>query len=952
MSSRKPATLWTFLALLLFLAGPVVANVITSPSDDRSYVAYQLENGLQVLLISDPHTDKAAAALDVRVGSGSDPKERLGLAHLLEHMLFLGTEQYPEAGEYQAFIQQHGGSDNAYTMPDHTNYYFDIQPQYLRDALERFSQFFVAPLFNPSFVERERGVIHAEFSAKLQSDGRRYLAARRQAFDPRHPESSFAVGDENTLADREGDPVREDLVDFYEAHYRTESMNLVVLGRESTDLLRDWVEELFEDVPVGQVIAPQTEVPIYPLGALPLLQKINPVKEIRQAVFSFAIPSALDEYAAKPLSYIASLLGDEGPGSLLALLKEYGWAEGLSAGGGLSYEDYGTFEITISLTDSGLENYQRIGTWLFALIRQIREEGVASWVFDEQRKLAEIDFRFREDVEAYTLVRAFAARMHDYPVQDLYYAPYRYDEFNKELILSYLDRLQPRNLHLLLIGPELETDQVEDHYGVHYSLEALPGDVLEGWSDLSTNPDLYLPKPNPFIAVDLELRQEQPEASKPTRIDIQDGFTLWFDHDTSYGSPRGNFYVSIRSPLARTTPKEAVLTDLYAAVVADQLNAFSYPAQLAGLGFELYDHQRGFTLKISGYTDKQAVLLETILAALRFPDVTSERFDRLRDNLVRRLRNLALERPYGQVIADLRRLLLDTIWWPDTKIEATEAVTPEDLEAFVPRLLESVESVALAHGNYTREEALSLAALVAGALLENKSAVAVPHGRVIRLAASETRVRTLPIDHPDAVVALYLQGASRKLSDRARFYLAGQVLNAPFYQSLRTEQQMGYFVLCGAMDMMQLPGLVFVVQSPNQTPDVIEAAMNEFLQVYGSSLDTMTDTEFEQHRSSLVSDVMRQEEKLRDRSGRYWLEIDRKDYEFDSRERLAAAINEVSLADFRQFFQTSVLDPGHPRLVVRSFGAVKGAETALPRNEIVDPLAFRSSHGRFLPADE
>jgi secreted Zn-dependent insulinase-like peptidase len=467
-----------------------------------------------------------------------------------------------------------------------------------------------------------------------------------------------------------------------------------------------------------------------------------------------------------------------------------------------------------------------------------------------------------------------------------------------------------------------------------------------------TNSDLYLPKPNPFIAVDLELRQEQPGVSKPARIGIQDGFTLWFDNDTSYGSPRGNFYVSIRSPLARTTPKEAVLTDLYAAVVADQLNAFSYPAQLAGLGFELYDHQRGFTLKISGYTDKQAVLLETILAALRFPEVTSERFDRLRDNLVRQLRNVALERPYGQAIAELRRLLLDSIWWPDAKIEAAEAATPEALEAFVSQLLESVESVALAHGNYTQEEVLSFAALVAGELLGNKRTVVVPHGQVIRLAASETQVRTLPIDHPDAVLALYLQGASRKLSDRARFYLAGQVLNAPFYQSLRTEQQMGYFVLCGAMDMMQLPGLVFVVQSPNRGPDVIEAAIIEFLQDYKPSLDMMTDAEFEQHRSSLISDVMRQEEKLRDRSGRYWLEIDRKDYEFDSREQLSAAINEVSLDDFRQFFQASVLNSARPRLVVRSFGAVKGAEMALPRNEIVDPLDFRSSHGRFLSADE
>lgn len=398
MSSRKPATLLIFLALFLFLADPAVAEIITSPSDDRGYLVHQLENGLKVLLISDPHTDKAAAALDVRVGSGSDPEDRPGLAHLLEHMLFLGTERHPEAGEYQAFIQQHGGSDNAYTMPDHTNYYFDIQPQYLRSALERFSQFFVAPLFNPKFVERERGVVHAEFSAKLQSDGRRYLAARRQAFNSQHPESSFAVGDENTLADREGDPVREDLVSFYEAHYRAERMNLVVLGGESTSLLRDWVDELFEGVPPGKVIDPQAEVPIYPHGVLPLLQKINPVKEIRQAVFSFAIPSALDKYAAKPLSYIASLLGDEGPGSLLALLKEHGWADGLSAGGGLSYEDYGTFEVTISLTASGLENYQRIGTWLFALIRQIRDEGVASWVFDEQRKLAEIDFRFRDDI--------------------------------------------------------------------------------------------------------------------------------------------------------------------------------------------------------------------------------------------------------------------------------------------------------------------------------------------------------------------------------------------------------------------------------------------------------------------------------------------------------------------------------------------------------------------------
>jgi secreted Zn-dependent insulinase-like peptidase len=281
---------------------------------------------MQVLLISDPTTDKAAAALDISIGSGNDPNDRQGLAHFVEHMLFLGTKRYPEAGEYQAFIQKHGGSNNAYTMPGHTNYYFDVQAPYLYDALARFSQFFVAPLFNAEFVQRERGIVDAEFSSKLQSDGRRYLAARRQAFNPLHSESSFAVGDKKTLADRDGDLIRDDLIDFYELYYRAEHMALVVLGKEPTTVLRSWVEDFFIEVPTTvKDLSPSKEVPIYSENTLPIIQKIVPIKDIRRAVFSFSIPSAGSHYASKPLSYIANLLGHEGPGSFLALLKKRGW---------------------------------------------------------------------------------------------------------------------------------------------------------------------------------------------------------------------------------------------------------------------------------------------------------------------------------------------------------------------------------------------------------------------------------------------------------------------------------------------------------------------------------------------------------------------------------------------------------------------------------------------------
>lgn len=68
-------------------------DIIKSANDKRTYRGLELTNGLRVLLVSDPTTDKSAASLDVNIGSLSDPRELPGLAHFLEHMLFLGTEK-------------------------------------------------------------------------------------------------------------------------------------------------------------------------------------------------------------------------------------------------------------------------------------------------------------------------------------------------------------------------------------------------------------------------------------------------------------------------------------------------------------------------------------------------------------------------------------------------------------------------------------------------------------------------------------------------------------------------------------------------------------------------------------------------------------------------------------------------------------------------------------------
>jgi insulysin len=143
-------------------------EIVISAIDKRKYRHMTLENKLQCLLIQDPETEKSSACCDVMVGSLSDPKEAQGLAHFLEHMLFMGTEKYPVENAYSAFLSSHGGFSNAYTSQENTVYYFDVQNDFMEGALDMFASFFTCPLLSDSATTREMNAVDSENTKNLQ----------------------------------------------------------------------------------------------------------------------------------------------------------------------------------------------------------------------------------------------------------------------------------------------------------------------------------------------------------------------------------------------------------------------------------------------------------------------------------------------------------------------------------------------------------------------------------------------------------------------------------------------------------------------------------------------------------------------------------------------------------------------------------------------------------------
>ena len=98
-----------------------------------------------------------------------------GVAHFVEHCLFLGSEKYPDENGYKSFLAAHGGRSNASTSLHTTTYKFEIMADFGDDALDRFAQFFVAPLFTASGTGREVQAVDSENSKNLTADSRRRL---------------------------------------------------------------------------------------------------------------------------------------------------------------------------------------------------------------------------------------------------------------------------------------------------------------------------------------------------------------------------------------------------------------------------------------------------------------------------------------------------------------------------------------------------------------------------------------------------------------------------------------------------------------------------------------------------------------------------------------------------------------------------------------------------------
>ncbi|TGD74117.1 peptidase M16 [Mangrovimicrobium sediminis] len=913
------------LSLLLVACATLAPDYLApakSPNDARDYRLLTLDNQLQVLLISDPNSPTAAAALDIDAGSGDNPPGRDGLAHFLEHMLFLGTDKYPDPAAYEQFVTEHGGDRNAYTSFEHTNYFFDVDAPYLDPALDRFAQFFVAPRFDAEYVEREKNAVEAEYQMGLKSDPRRALDVLQDLINPEHPFSRFTVGSLETLADRPGAPVRDDLLAFYDSHYSANRMRLVVLGSESLDELQSMVEPKFAPVRNQSLQAEDISAPLFTPAELPLYVQIRPQAALRELQVMFPIPDYRDAYRSQPLAYLGNLVGHEGEGSLLSRLKAEGLAESLAAGTGLAWRGGGLFSVTVTLTEKGVTEHERVLQLLFAYLDMLREAGPKQWLYDEQSRLAALAFRFKEKGSAIGYVSQLADSMHEYAPADVLRGLYMMEDYDPEMLAGLLDAVRPQNAVVVLEDASVETDLESRYYQTPYAVEKFAGTVPEAWRRPVQADLFHLPAPNEFIPEDVSLVALDPNNPPvPAKVFDAPRREIWFAQDAQFRLPRGATYVNFRSPLVGQTAREAASAALYVSLLNDRVNELVYPASLAGLNFNLYKHAQGISVRVSGYTDKQSLLLDELLGVFRAPGFDPARFENIRQDRIRALRNAVAAPPSQQVMNDLRESLLHGSWGEVAMIAALEELSLADIQAYAADFWRSASAQALVYGNYSRDAVTVLAGQLE-TLLPAAAPAALPPLKVVELGAGESVLYPVEVSHDDALLAWYLQGAGNSWFDRAATAMTGQLVKSGFFQQLRTEQQLGYIVSAFSWPQLDVPGLVMLIQSPVADTAALATAMDTFMRGVPGTLD---EAQFERNKRALVNEILRPHQNLWQRAEFYWQSIAKQQYRFDSRDALAAAVEALTLAQWQDYYRQTFLEERHSLQV-----AAPGAAGVLP----------------------
>ena len=965
-------------------------SVIKSPNDKNDYYYDILPNGLRYIVVSNKDIDKSAVSLDVYIGSADDPKEYPGLAHCLEHIIFLGTKKYPNASEFDDFLNLNSGFSNANTSLDHTNYHFDISNDQLEKGMDMFSEFYFEPLFKEELINKELNSIDSEFKLDYRNDFNRELNLFLFEGYKNSQFNTFINGNLETLQKPE---IREKVIEFYNINYDPKIMTVCVFSNKSIEELKNLVIKYFSKIPNKINFNKTPKNILYDEKNMGYLYKIKSIKDMSYIQFVWVINKSYNSYyKSEPYNYVISVLGHESKHSLTAYLKNKGYIYDLLSYFNTTYDLFTRVTIKIKLTDTGYSNINEIIQIVLSYIDYLQKEELHEDFFEEIKKTSEISFYLDEQIEPIELVENIASALTVIKPNEKIYISSKIEEYRPDLIKEFMDYLTLHNLNIYVLSSKLNDNKSKNEDNCKFNIEKIYGtEYIKEKMDFSTflidiksnnEIDLAYPELNPFLPSNLnmiDLTKANINLSdylNPQKI-YDNERIIWYKPIIKYNMPK--VYLSAKAYLSNMNidfNSYTVYCDIFTKIINKELSEFLYLGETSENSMDF-----GFTISaclinIEGYTDSiEKYIIEYFhnlykLIDLRNIDDIYNKLNTILDLIIKKINNFYMgdvceqtKSKFKIIIKEINATKLEIC--QKFKKEIEKKIIPTDFLTFMKNIFKKVKYEWLIEGNIFYKDAEKIIIRVEdemkklfGGENQNKSKEILSINEI-----RKQRIINVPEDiiyrynffskdkeNESSTILIYFQIGNFYFNDKNIFnkkiyeeyvknkgllYVFHSAFYEIFYDELRTQQQIGYDVDLQIRNDDYINGLYFFISSSKYSPDEMIVKINNFIVENDiNNEDKFSDEDFESYRKSCIVELLQKPLTLDEEFSRDFSYISNRTYKFSLREDLINYLqNIIKKKDVIEFFNKYIYKKAK-RLEVALYSSKKNSEEKKEKMDI------------------
>lgn len=916
---HKWSTYSLSLALLLFCwmpAGwtaegwqPLADTIRKSERDTRQYQGIKLDNGMTVLLVSDPQAPKSLAALALPVGSLQDPQSQQGLAHYLEHMVLMGSQHYPEPDSFSEYLNKHGGSYNASTAPYRTAFYLEVENDAFKPAVDRLAGAIAEPLLDPLYADRERNAVNAELTMARSRDAMRMAQVDAETLNPAHPASQFFGGNLETLSDKANSKLQDELKAFYQRYYSANLMVGVLYSQQSLPQLQQLATDTFGRIANRQASVAPISVPAVTKNEQGMLIHYVPAQPRKLLRIDFRIADNSAEFRSKTDTYIGYLLSNRSENTLSDWLQKQGLADGISAGADPKAEgNGGVFRISVSLTDKGLVQRDQVMAAIFSYLKLMRDQGIRQDYFDEISHVLTLDFRYQSITRDMSYVESLSDTLLRTPIKHVLDADYLADRFDAKAIAARLDGMTPQVARVWYISPHEPSNKKAYFVEAAYQAQKINPAVFDKWRYSEAQSVLKLPELNPYIADNFDLIAVNTQPTKPEWTINEPGIrALQMPSRYFMAEPRVSIIVALRNADALDSARNQVLFSLTDYIAGLKLAQISYQASIGGISFSTRSNH-GLEFSADGFTQRMPQLFNTLIEQYRDFAPTADELEQAKSWYREMLEAADKGRAYELAVQPIRSVSSIVPYFErDERMNQLAEITLTDINGYRNRLLKNATPEIISIGNLSAEQVKQMALAIKQRLGCDGSQWW--HGESVSVEQIVKANLMRPGSSTDSALAtFYVPFGYAEIAGMARSKLLAQIIHPWFYNQLRTEEQLGYALFAIPMPLGNQWGISFILQSNAKAPAYLNQRYLDFFAKTKKRLLAISEKDFEQYKQGMINELQQRPQTLNEEASRYSGDFGRSNYQFDARDKLIAELKTVTKSELYHYFKRAVVE--------------------------------------------